>query len=133
MRYQIAYSIFVTMLWFIVIGALAIFAVIKLKELILKIEFSKFKQLFREQRLSEIRQTTEIDIHGLKFPGLTKVKKPDSSVLYYCSICYRTSEKSGICARHGFPNTLKKGRVAHLEVYHRKNKRYESDEDAFNA
>ena len=127
------YSIVIAFLWLCVLGGLVYIAILKLKNIILTFELSKLKRLFREQKLSEIRQTFKIEIHGLKFPSQVKIKKPDASALYYCNICYRTSEKLGTCTRHGFPNPLTKGRVVHLELYHRKNKRYESDDDAFSS
>lgn len=93
----------------------------------------KLENIFREKRLRDIVDSSEIKIHGLKFPSWIVTKKKSSSLVYYCNICYVTAEKPGKCNEHEFPNTLTLGSTDQLEYYNKMNKLYEAEDGDLSA
>jgi hypothetical protein len=109
---------------------LAVLALVKFRRQVLGL-FRKFWGKIRswthEETLHDIRVSLGIEISGLHFPGTTHVKKTDPDTVYYCNVCYVTSEKPGRCLRHGFANPFTKGSRRKLDFYHKENRFYEAD------
>ena len=87
----------------------------------------KIKSWTHEESLHDIRVNLGFEIHGLNFPGATHVKKADLDAVYYCNVCYVTSDKPGKCLRHGFANPYTKGSRQKLDFYRKENRFYEAD------
>jgi len=80
-----------------------------------------------QKTVRKIREEVGINIHCLESPSKVVTKKQDSSVVYYCDICYVISENPGFCNEHGFLNPLIKGSTDYLEYYRKKNRLYDPE------
>lgn len=127
---MVGMTLFRIFLLILLLIAVVLIVILEIRLMILRHLIKKTKSQFRQKSPREIIEEEGVNVHGLKSLGQTTYKKKGSSAVYYCEICYATSDDPGFCHEHGFPNPLTRGSADKLEYYQNKNKLYGSgDED----